>query len=646
MVQLELIRFIKKRWMICILLTLFAVDIFLMWVTVEDHEKVRWWVNEDTEYVYSDYLDGVLQNCDRLLNETNLGEITEFRRNNVQHMLLKYSKLKGLKVTKDITDGIELATGESWQLVLQLILVALTTFGVFMTDKGCKEMEIATKRGRNQLLFSRLCVVWILVIAGTIALYGINTAYTWVRVGFGDLSAPIQSLEAFQACPYLISGRIYLLLLLLVRIFAGCLYATIFALCICLTGMFVSGMLLNLLITAGTYAGFSFISDASLLVHIRYASFWTVLNGQVFFQNYLCIPFGSHAIPYMYWTAFCVVLIGCTAIGIICLRGYRPLIEMQIRAPRFIFRNRKSRTIRGTEMFKVFVANRGIIVVMGVVALIALFHSKDSFWMDETEQYYRNYMLRFEGELTKEKESTIQAEWQRLERVESEMQNLTERFQNGEVDDYEYGVEMDLLQRQMIMRSALERVLDNVESVKTHRNSELIYETGIRKFFYEENATKKVYYLLGGVLIVLLCGGIFAGEREQGTSELLMTTKRGRKELNKVKLQLGLAMAFVITVILCITELVRIAETFQIPRLTVIAGNGFEWEGFYKVPLILLVGLVILIKTVIAQFFAGFVMFVSQRSGRTYMAVISGLLMLLIGLVLKQYGIGVAGFAL
>ncbi len=643
MVRYEWIRFIKKKWMAYLILAILAVDIFLMWITINDHTKERWWIKEE-KYDYAAYVEEVIYNCNRLMSSADLGSITEFRKNNVRHMLAKYSRLKSLEVSTDITDGIEVSTGETWQLVLQLILVAALSLGVFLPDRGCREVEISTKYGRNRLMLSRLCLLWILVTVTTLIFYGICIGMTWTRIGMGDLSAPIQSWKVFRSCPYIVNGYEYLLWILVIRTLAGCLYAGVFALVINLTGALVPGMILNLIIVAGTYVVYTFIGDASLYVHFRYSSIWTVLNGETFFQNYLCLSFGDYAIPYLYWTALCSCIICMVSSILIVVRAYRPITwkRVTISLPHFGTKNR--RTICGIEAYKMFIANKGVLVVLGSVLLICFFNTKDSYWMDENERYYRNYMLRYEGELTQEKEQHIQAEWDRLEMIESEVQKLTERFQNGEIDDYEYEFELSLYQQQMIMRSALSRVRENVESVKRHPNSQLIYDTGLRKFLFEDTLAKKVYFFFGGLIISLLCGGLFALEKEQGTIDLLASTKRGRQERRTVKIAWGLAVALTVALSLSITELVRIARTYRIPNLASIAGNGFETEMFYKLYLVIIVLVVILIKGVVAMGYAGIIMYISERSGRTHIAFIAGILLAFLGLVLKQLGFGIGMF--
>lgn len=194
------------------------------------------------------------------------------------------------------------------------------------------------------------------------------------------------------------------------------------------------------------------------------------------------------------------------------------------------------------EFKKVFITNKGIIII-ALLCIIQLFIlSKVDTSMEGTLLYYNNYMNVLEGPMTEKSEKYIEDEKGHFSNVKSEYEDKQQLYMAGKISYSEMSIIEDRYVRDMIPYVAFKKVLkqqEHIKSMKDSKNQDAWYvnDIGINHLIYpEEIYSEKLSWLFMLLTMIVLVVTCVAYEEHTGMDKLSNVTLLGRKELFKDKL--------------------------------------------------------------------------------------------------------------
>ena len=530
-----------------------------------------------------------------------------------------------------------------------------------------------TKNGRAPLAISKLLTVLIGTAAVTLLFFATSFGVFALREGFSTVMSPLQTIRAFETCPYIITVGEYFALNTLIRLGAfllfGCICA-IFASAFCdYVGSFAAAavvLAINFILNSIKYS--------SLSAPAKHLNLFSLTSVNEFFTRYYAAELGGKLFEFapLY---VAVVLIGSllSLIGAFlfitysrrtsgsssiarlvatCLNKFRALCAKP-RKNRTKVRRMKSGTLVGAE-FRKLLSSRLIIVLVILIIGARVAYSNSQYAGSKTaeELVYREYMEYLDGEWTEEKSEYIASESRRikeaLRKVEALRQNggedLTPEERIKIFDDADYAA----LHNEPLKRvQSYEHRIFELEALGVE-NCEFTYDTGWR--LLTERSDDMI--TLFGVLLLL--SSAFGIEYNKASSsgnfaDILRSTKKGRGRTFFAKLTASLGFSFLAIALAEICDIVMIAKNYSLPHgtlpfamilenATFIAEDRTEIVRFLGTSLWALAAETVLLRIGSVLFFASVVFVISAFVRKNIGVMIISSLAFLLPSTLVSYG--------
>jgi hypothetical protein len=199
------------------------------------------------------------------------------------------------------------------------------------------------------------------------------------------------------------------------------------------------------------------------------------------------------------------------------------------------------------ECYKIFIGGKALLILVAFALAVGFTYEpiKESFGSAD-EVYYKQYMLKFEGEYTAEKQKMIDEEEQKFADAQSEM---AQELANTDGDSV-----FVLMKYQDILapQTAFEQVKAHAEYLQKTENGEFVYDSGYKLLTGDESAGNKDLTLgLTAMAMVILClVYVYSVEFQTSANVLLKTSAKGREDTFLHKFAIGL---IIVTVIYALT---------------------------------------------------------------------------------------------
>lgn len=473
--------------------------------------------------------------------------------------------------TESIAIALEYESVKGWNeyfsflysnlLIIIFLLIAIPNIVLIEENTGLNKIISTTKKGQFGLFKAKFLTCITITSLLTLLLSILPLGIVALTEGLSTANSYIQSIETFAFCPIVATiGEVFL--------YSVCIKLLVYN--------SISVLILFIATLFGRYQH-TFITSLTILIiqyiiytteFLNYNNFFALTNiffsvdtSAVLMRYYGVDIFGfavSHLKTITFLYAFILVLFGTA-----CAFVYSKLIRIKIfsvkeksknivleKAINFIksIRIPVPHNLFSYELYKLLIAKKMIIVIIGVVVLkVFVSDIVYTFEISGTEKIYKNYMIKLEGEMSEEKREFVISEREHITEVMNSLSLYQARFQENTISSEEYSKFMSEYNIAEIKNKALQRVESHVEYIDKMEvkgvDAYFVYETGWSNLFF-----KDFDYILF-FLVLIIFSGIYADEHRLDIVQILRTTKKGRRKFFRIKLELCIGLTTVLILV-------------------------------------------------------------------------------------------------
>ena len=497
---------------------------------------------------YSEYLDGIKRDADMMLEVSIFQNSSNFSVRNIRKTADDFSKMDVVKPYFDTTRGVTMATGflPTDFLAVFLLFAACIFLVLYEKQQGLFELISHTAKGRRELLFAKLAVLMIGAVFIFAGLYAGNMISAGYLYGFGDLSRPVQSVDAYQSSVLPVSVGQYFCAFAMVKVLIYIVIGLIFFL-LCLWLRQLSAIFLAVLgILAGNTACYFLISDNVAAYSIKYLNLFYFLRTDRLLMYYKNVNLFGEPVEIL-WIS---LLLSGALVAIFIMMSMKAIHHTRI------FRKGRSakktvlssdRKIRGGCSLSGFEYQK-IMMKTGAVFLLILFFAVQcvricqySYLTDADAVYYQTYMQYLQGPVTEKTEKYVKEEHERYEWILNQDQTLLQ------------GDKLNQLQQDLLPYRAWQKVEEEYERIRAaeslNEQISLVYDEGYKRLMGDEPQMDLTEVCMMAVLFCLCFSSVFSGDSSIGMDHLLRTTAGGRRDTLRAKQKVTFFGAVVIYVL-------------------------------------------------------------------------------------------------
>ena len=495
---------------------------------------------------YDSYLDGIDKQARKMTGISLFADPDSFSYKNIAKTPGDFAHLKGSTLTPAPSKGVEMATGFQPTDIAAFLMIMTVVVTIVTREKELEQTVLSrpTYNGRMPLGIAKLMTCFTAAFMAVILLYSVNFAAAYFTYGYGDLTRQIQSVYSFNGCDLKISVVQYFGLFLLSKLGVYMLLAAMIYLITALSNTAVKVYAILAVILTAEAVMYYTIPCASWLCPLKYINLVAFANTHDILGQYLNLNiFGE---PFGYKSVFAITLaILLLTLSILSFISFSKQTVIRSRTKRLTFTLLKGRhaSLFLHECYKVFIGGKVLFILIAFGAFVWFSYTPiNEKFASADEIYYKQYMLKLEGELTPEKEQFFADEKAKFDKAQSDMQK--ELAESSTFAAMKY-------QNILAPQYAFERVREHADYLKKN-GGEFVYDSGYKFLTGDETAGNKDATLALTALAMLICTltYVYSVEYQTGANVLLHTSPRGRKAVFLRKYAIG---TIVLTVIYVLT---------------------------------------------------------------------------------------------
>lgn len=598
---------------------------------------------------YDKYLQSVQENKDNLNNISIFAKQDEnkFASRNVEKSSGDYLRLSGSNVRWMPSKAFSVSMENLWTDPFLVLTVFLFVGNMIFEEKGKKLFYIirSTKKGQLQSILAKLTALLFHCVTVTLLLYGINLLFAGKAIGFGDLTANIQSVSTYMESNLSVNILEYILYSVFTKSIVLFSMGTVLtALCIfadsillpCAVGSLLYGCsyILYLLIPAA--------ERSSLLKYINFVGFMKTEELYGNYRNLNIMEYPISRLSFSWGIIITIAAIGImTSISLFVHGSNFELIKRQARRQKHF---RPHASLLRYESYKIMITNRAVLIILIFGFLTGGRIIKQEHTPSAQEQYYQDIMLQLEGELTPKKEKLISSEQKRYDKAFSEIEQIDNLVAKGEVS----GNAGEGLKAQWyavtFFYPSFERVLQQYERICESGGS-FIYDTGYLYLFGREDSDYQIDLLLLSLCVVMAFSNVIAMEYQNGAWYLFSTTKQGKKKIIRKKTEVCMVTIVGLAFIPTICRMINISANYPLHGLDFVITDIPCYQHLQlPVPIYIFIILLILSQMASLAIAALIVLALSYWRKNSMQAFFFSVLLLIVPLILKLLGFSFAGW--
>ena len=598
---------------------------------------------------YEEYLQSVQGNKASLSGISIFGnqDKNNFSTRNIENSAEDYAALSDQNIRWMPSKALSVSMENIWTDLFLILSVFLFAGNLIFEEKEKKLFYItrSTKRGQFQSICAKLTALLIHCIAIAALLYGCNLIFSEVTIGFEDVTASIQSIDAYMESNLNISVLGYIAGSVLTKstVLFG-MGAILTALCILTDQMFLP-YLAGMLFYGCSYLLYLLIPAVGKGSLFKYINLIGLMKTENLYGSYLNFDIGGYPVSRL--------LVSWSVIIMLAVFGIAALILLFLHGTNFELSKRQAKQQRPFyphasllryESYKIMIMNRALVILLLFSFVIGGRVLNQKYSPSVQEQYYQNLMMQLEGGLTEQKEALILSEQERYTQAFSEIEKIDGMVSDGEIDESMgeqlkadwYGI--------TFFYPSFQRVMQQYENIQED-GGEFIYDTGYLYFFGRMNDDYLIDLLLLSLCMVIAFGNVMAMEYQSGSWYLLCATKQGRKKSIVRKMVVCMMAAMIMSVLPMICRFVNISSVYPLHELTAAITDIPCYQEFplaipvwFFVLLLLLTQMASMIAVVIV------VLLISYWRKNYIQTMFFAILILVVPIVLKLLGFEFAGW--
>lgn len=598
---------------------------------------------------YDAYLQSVQGNKASLRGISIFGnqDKNNFSTRNIEKSAEDYAALSDQNIRWMPSKALSVSMENIWTDLFLILSVFLFAGNLIFEEKEKKLFYItrSTKRGQFQSICAKLAALLVHCVAIAALLYGSNLIFAKVAIGFGDVTAGIQSIAIYMESNLNISILGYIAGSVLTK--SAVLFgmgAILTALCIFADQMFLP-YLAGMLFYGGSYLLYLLIPAVGKGSLFKYVNLIGLMKTENLYGSYLNFDIGGYPISRLLVSWSVIIILAVLGIAAsILLFLYGTNFELSKRQPKQQRQFRPHASLLRYESYKIMIMNRALVILLLFGLVIGGRILNQKYNPSVQEQYYQDLMMQLEGELTEQKEALILSEQERFTQAFSEIEKIDGMVSDGEIDESTgeqlkadwYGI--------TFFYPSFQRVMQQYENIQENGGN-FIYDTGYLYFFGRMNDDYLIDLLLLSLCMVIAFGNVMAMEFQSGSWYLLSATKQGKKKIIARKMVVCIMAAMVISVIPMIGRFVNISSVYPLHELTAAITDIPSYQEFpLAIPVWFFILLLILSQMASICVVTVVVLLISYWRKNYIQTVFFAILILVVPLVLKRLGFEFAGW--
>ena len=582
-------------------------------------------------------------------NETMLGGISIFSNHqeesfvtrNVEKSAKDYAGLSADNIRWIPSKAFSISMESIWTDIFLILSMFLFVGNIIFEEKEKKLYYIirCTKKGQCQTIFSKLFALFMHCILMAFLIYSVNFIFAEMSIGFGDVTANIQSVSTYMESNLSIPIWAYMAGSVFTKgmvLFGG--GAILIALCIIADNIsmpYIMGFLIYG-ISFVLYSAIPLGENGTLLKYINFIGLMKTENlyGGYLNFNILDYPISRISISWCIILAFIIIGI-LTSVYVFVYGNNFELKKMQSNHSKSF---RLHASLLRYESYKIMIMNRGIIIILLFGFLIGYRIMSQEYKPSVQEQYYQDFMMQLEGEITEEKEALILSEQERYAEAFSEIERIDLLVANGEISESAGDNLKAEWYAVIFFYPSFERVLEQYQRIK-ECGGNFVYDTGYLYLFGKMNDDYLVDMLFLFLCIVIVFSNVMAMEYQRGAWYLLCATKKGKRKIIFMKSVVCILAVVILLVILISFRFFKISSTYPM--------HGFDFgitdipcyqTLSISVPIWLFIVIFVLSQMLLLILATCLVLLVSDWRKNQVQTVFFSLLVLVVPLILKLLG--------
>ncbi len=488
---------------------------------------------------YHDYLKQISGQSTGQTILGGLGKQSDFIKRNRTRTIRDYEKLQGITLQDGADEGIQAMLQYNITDYLLLIAPLLLILELLTVQtSACGDMLRSTRKGRVPLLLWRMLAVFLLCLLSVVLIWGGNIAYGQFFFGDPVYDRAVQSIPAFQHCPWRITVGEFLLLWGILKVMAVfCITMLIWL----ILSVFqpVMAILVALPVIGGQFLCYNLIDAASAANHLKYCNVFAMLESGFFFTDYNNLNWFEHPFG-MFFSALIAfgVIFAAAFTLLIVFVGYRHPMRVGDSVQQWLEKAQKwysshfgIHTVFGYEGKKLLLAQKGLLMI-AVTAIMAVSMYQDTKIFVPTLTYWNDAYEEFGGPVTEEN-------MQAYEDYIITLQEYVKRAQISLDKSIELGLSKEWIAEDEGKLMRAQKRLDYfssfrsvIEPLDTHRRQTgqvvwLMPQESYNSLFGASAAAERFSMLLL-LYTIFISAGIGAYENRFGAIPLLRSTKHGR----------------------------------------------------------------------------------------------------------------------
>ena len=514
---------------------------------------------------YDSYLDGIDAQARKMTGISLFAEPDSFSYKNIAKTPNDFAHLKGSTLTPVPSKGVDMATGFLPTDIAAFLMIMTVVVTIVTREKELDQITLSrtTYKGRMPLGIAKLLTCFTAAFAALFLLFSVNFAAGYFTYGYGDIPRQIQSVYSFNGSDLKISVVQYFGLFLISKFGVYCLFAALIYLITAVSNSSVKVYAILAVILAAEAVMYYTIPSASYLCPFKYINLIAFANTHDIFAKYLNLNiFGE---PFGYKTVFVVSLvILLLTFSILSVAFYTRQKVIMNRSKRFSYTFFKGRntSLFLQECYKVFIGGRVLLVLLAFGAFVWFGYTPiNEKFASSDEIYYKQYMLRLEGELTPENDQFLVDEQAKFDKAQEDMQR--ELAEGNVFAAMKY-------QNILAPQTAFEQVKAHADYLKTTDSGEFVYDSGYKLLTGDESAGNKDTTLALTALSMLICTltYVYCIEYQTGAAVLLHTSPRGRKAVFLRKLVIGMLVLTAVYVLTYVPYFYNVLNAYGTRQLS------------------------------------------------------------------------------
>ncbi|MFA5152670.1 MAG: hypothetical protein WC554_08940 [Clostridia bacterium] len=507
----------------------------------------------ESAYSYDEYIQSVINRAEQL-KKSSIFSDTPFTIRNASKTYDDFNSLDIKMVRFNSSKGVLCATRNGITPILLWVFGIFVCIQTFTKDRDSHNLELlrTMKRGRKQLMTSKLISMYYFVSVSVTVTVLSSYVISYLLYGFGDISMPLQSVYGFRSSIYEISVGGYLVLYILLFVAVMIFLSSVNLLIFVTISNSLKGIVGILLVMGTAYILNKGISSVSFFNVFKYINAYHFLDVSRALIEYLNINILNYPVSYLLLFLI-TICVGTFAAFYICIHISKKKKERTYASSGILLKARKRKVpvagIFWYEVYKSMVINPVIIILLVFCIIqIATVHPREpSEILNKKEFIYMKYMEVLEGSISDTKSVFLK-------------ENLIEIKKKQKEDTYNsYTDQIEVIMSLIAKDDRLHNLYDVANDQTIRRNISFIYERGYKEIF-TDGTTTRFTALYASVLIVLCISGIFAVEIKNNTYEVITYTVYGRKRTFWYKQIITLIISLIVLITVYLPYIIKFSK--------------------------------------------------------------------------------------